>query len=475
VKYLSVCSGIEAATQAWHPLGWEPVAFSEIEPFPCAVLAHHYPTVPNWGDMTKFKEWPDADVDVLCGGTPCQSFSVAGLRQGLADPRGNLMLTYLAIAARYRPRWLVWENVPGVLSSNSGRDFGTFLGALGQLGYGFSYRVLDAQHVRTRRFPYAVPQRRRRVFVVGYLGDWRRAAAVLFDRESLSGHPSPRRQSGQGFAVATGPRVAGGGRHIANSGDVGYCLTASAQGSLDAETETLVAHSLRGEGFDASEDGTGRGTPLVPVAYRTAGDGAVYEEGDVTAPLTTATDPNVQVVAFSGIDNGQDAACDVTPTLRKGGDGGQGMAMSVAFAQNQRDEVRTMDVAGALAAEPGMKQQTYLAQPMLEPFTIMERGREGGQSLESRQDGSSNAILTPNGGRGGMGVGAIALPWAVRRLTPVECERLQGFPDNYTNIPWRKKEESPDGPRYKALGNSWATPVVAWIGRRIQAHLAGKL
>lgn len=162
IRYLSLCSGIEAATQAWHPLGWMPVAFSEIAAFPAAVLRHHYPYVPNWGDMTKHEDWPDATVDVLCGGTPCQSFSVAGLRQGLADPRGNLMLTFGAVAGRYRPRWLVWENVPGVLSSNGGRDFGTFLGTLGELGYGVSYRVLDAQHVRTRRFPWAVPQRRRR-------------------------------------------------------------------------------------------------------------------------------------------------------------------------------------------------------------------------------------------------------------------------------------------------------------------------
>ncbi len=156
MNYLSVCSGIEAASCAWP--SWSPVAFSEIEPFPCAVLAHHYPDVPNYGDMTKFKEWPDANVDVLVGGTPCQSFSVAGLRKGLADPRGNLMLTYLAIADKYRPKWLVWENVPGVLSSNGGRDFASFLRGLAELGYGFAYRILDAQYL-------GVAQRRRRVFV----------------------------------------------------------------------------------------------------------------------------------------------------------------------------------------------------------------------------------------------------------------------------------------------------------------------
>ncbi|MCB0636260.1 MAG: DNA (cytosine-5-)-methyltransferase [Lewinella sp.] len=201
MRYLSVCSGVEAATVAWHPIGWTPAAFSEIEKFPSAVLAHHYPNVPNLGDMTKFKDWPDdLDPDLLVGGTPCQSFSVAGLRKGLDDPRGNLMLTYLAIADRYRPKWLVWENVPGVLSSNGGRDFGTFLGALGQLGYGWAYRVLDAQY-------FGVPQRRRRVFVVGCLGGWQRAAAVLFERHSLQGHPAPSRGAGQGTArgFETGP------------------------------------------------------------------------------------------------------------------------------------------------------------------------------------------------------------------------------------------------------------------------------
>ena len=140
-----MCSGIEAATSAWHELGWKPVAFSEIEPFPSAVLKHHYPDVPNLGDMTKYKEWDIGTIDILVGGTPCQSFSVAGLRKGLEDPRGNLALVYCGILDKFRPKWFVWENVPGVLSSNGGRDFGSFLGALGELGYGWAYRVLDAQ------------------------------------------------------------------------------------------------------------------------------------------------------------------------------------------------------------------------------------------------------------------------------------------------------------------------------------------
>ena len=166
MRYLSVCSGIEAVTMAWHDLGWKPAGFSEIEPFPSAVLAHHYPDVTNFGDMTKYKEWNlDGTIDLLVGGTPCQSFSVAGLRKGMDDPRGNLALVYCGMLDHFRPNWFVWENVPGVLSSSGGRDFGSFLGAVAQLGYGFSYRVLDAQYC-------GVAQRRRRVFVVGHLGRW---------------------------------------------------------------------------------------------------------------------------------------------------------------------------------------------------------------------------------------------------------------------------------------------------------------
>jgi site-specific DNA-cytosine methylase len=194
LRYLSVCSGIEAASVAWEPLGWEPAAFAEVEKFPSAVLAHHWPQVPNLGDMTRHESWNLGTIDLLVGGTPCQSFSVAGLRKGLHDPRGGLMLTFLEIAQRQRPRWIVWENVPGVLSSDGGRDFGAFLGALGALGYGFAYRVLDAQW-------FGVAQRRRRVFVVGCLGDGAAAATVLFESESVCRNPAPSREKGQGVAA----------------------------------------------------------------------------------------------------------------------------------------------------------------------------------------------------------------------------------------------------------------------------------
>lgn len=424
MRYLSVCSGIEAATQAWHPLGWEPVAFSEIEPFPGAVLAHHYPTVPNWGDMTKFEEWPDAAIDVLCGGTPCQDYSIAGKRAGMAGDRGQLTLKFVEIAARYKPRWIVWENVPGVLSSNGGRDFATFLCDLGACGYGWAYRVLDAQYVRTRRFPFAVPQRRRRVWVVGYLGDWRRAAAVLFDRESLSGHPPPRRKAGQVSPTIPARSLGGGGLGTdfdcdgglicANSGDVGYCLTASAQNSLDAETETLMAVAIQeravSENPNAGPDGAG---------WRQ--DGAAY-----TLEARTTT----QAIAFDCKGTEVQVSTDGShPTLRSMGHSGS--------HQN----------AGGHAA-----------------VAFDMRGRDGGAMPEGPHDTANIRAAS-----GGSSRSYVAQPWAVRRLTPRECERLMGFPDDFTAIPWRGKpaDQCPDGLRYKALGNSWAVNCAEWTGERI--------
>ncbi len=219
-RYLSVCSGIEAASVAWKPLGWQCAGVSEIEPFPRAVLEHRQGVVPcDWdhrhsaqsnltplfGDFTQIESHHVGPIDLLVGGTPCQSFSIAGLRGGLDDDRGNLALEFLRLADRTRPRWLVWENVPGVLSSNGGRDFGAILGGMVELGYGFAYRVLDAQF-------FGVPQRRRRVFVVGHLGSWQRAAAVLFERHSLSGHPAPRREKGKVAPTSVARSVAIRGR-----------------------------------------------------------------------------------------------------------------------------------------------------------------------------------------------------------------------------------------------------------------------
>lgn len=359
--YGSVCSGIEAATVAWHPLGWRPSFFSEIDKFPRAVLAHHYPHVPLHGDFTTIGANDYDPIDILVGGTPCQSFSLAGLRGGMLDARGNLALEFIRLAQRLRPCWILWENVAGVLSSNKGRDFGSFLGALAELGYGFAYRVLDAQY-------FGVPQRRRRVFLVGYLGDWRPPGAVLFERESLCGDITPSREE---------------------------------------RKETA-------------------GSP-------------VY-----------------------GIDEECNAVTDGFGPLMRGGQGGTRQAVAYPSTGN---------VAHCLNAG-GMGRQDYETETLIthmdHPYTLAIRGRRGGHDLEYRQDGIANAILTPSGGRGGIGVGAVAIPintqMAVRRLTPRECERLQGFPDDYTLL----SPKTPDGSRYKALGNSMAVPVMRQLGERIE-------
>lgn len=470
MRYLSVCSGIEAATLAWHnPLGWQPVAFSEIEAFPCAVLAHHYPAVPNWGDMTRFQEWPDAAVDLLVGGTPCQSFSVAGLRGGLADPRGNLALTYLAIADRYRPRWLVWENVPGVLSSGGGRDFGAFLGGLGQLGYGWAYRVLDAQY-------FGLAQRRRRVFVVGYLGGWAGAAAVLFERHSLQGHPAPRREAGAGVAAltASGTGVGGpdaahakAGHLIPSTGDVSHCLNAGGMGRQDYESETLIAHTLRGEGFDASEDGSGRGTPIVPVMafdptqITSPGNYSQPRPGDPSHPLAATAHP--PVIAFHGAQD-PDVSGDVTHPLGRN----QGQEACIAFSSKDHGGDASADLAPTLRAMGHDSSHANAGGQLAVAF--QERGRADGRSLEIGGD-VAYALTSPSGGGRAQERNVVTPQMQVRRLMPSECEALQGFPRDYTLIPWRGKPaaQCPDGPRYKALGNSMAVPVIEWIGRRIEA------
>jgi len=492
---MTVCSGIGAPECAAPWIDWR--YQSEIDKFPCAVLASRFPHAVNLGDMTKFKEWPDANVDVLCGGTPCQSFSVAGLRKGLADPRGNLMLTYLAIADRYRPKWLVWENVPGVLSSNGGRDFGTFLGGLAELGYGFAYRVLDAQYVRVESHPWAVPQRRRRVFVVGYLGDWRRAAAVLFERESLSGHPAPRREAGQAAPTIPSRRTGGGGLGTdfdcdgglieSSSGSVAHCLNAGGMGRIDYETETMIAHALRGEGHDASEDGTGRGTPIIPIVAGTMK--AMNESGGWSNSVDHAASGYMLPIAIQG------AATRENPNA--GPDGIGVRTDGAAYTLEARQEVQAVaygirsdaqregvaltpsaDAEGRVRLRnPGLGITENVAptidsgQPHAVCFDSKGTGVQTSEGAAPTLRSMSHADSHQNGGGqlavALIGVGAIAHNWAVRRLTPLECERLQGFPDGWTDIAHRGKPAA-DGPRYKALGNSMAVNVMTWIFERIR-------
>lgn len=405
MKYLSVCSGIEAASVAWHPLGWEPVGFSEIEPFPSAVLAHHYPHVPNFGDMTKFQEWPlDAGaIDLLVGGTPCQSFSVAGLRQGLKDPRGNLMLTYLAIAARLRPRWVVWENVPGVLSSSGGRDFGSFLGGLRELGYQYAYRVLDAQWCRTHGHPRAVPQRRRRVFVVGCLVErgarnWDAAAKVLFERESVQ-------------------------RHSAKSG------------AAREEIAANVEDGTRAERYWGSQPNC---ADTVTSKWSKGSGGPAGSECGLFL-----TQPLIEQVKWPA---------DVAPTLNqcRTGSGSPGYSNQELFSQGGGGLIPTVSVA-------------------IQGSMIGRQDHNGPSGSGCCNSGEMFTLTTTD-------VHAVAQAMTVRRLTPRECERLQGFPDDYTLIPWRKKAagDCPDGPRYKALGNSMAVNCMEWIGERIAAVEAGE-
>ena len=455
MKYGSVCSGIEAATQAWHVLGWEPAFFSEIEAFPCSVLQHHYPHVPNLGDMTKFEEWPEHAIDLLVGGTPCQSFSVAGLRQGLADPRGNLMLTYLAIARRYQPRWLVWENVPGVLSSNGGRDFGTFIRGLEECGYHASWRVLDAQYVRVDGFGRAVPQRRRRVFVVGYLGDWRRAAAVLLEREGMRWDSAPSRQAGERPAPTISARPTGGGGLgadfdldgglITSTGSVAHCLNAGGMGRQDFETETMVAHpmtlAIRGRDgqpdIEWRQDGTANAI-LTPNGGRAGvGVGAIaFDTTQITSKANVSNpkpgDPCHPLAAGAHAPAIAIQAGALRENPNSGPDG-IGVQEGIAYTVEARSEVQAV------------------------AFDYMQ----GGDETNSMRTWDTAGTVTSNR------IQAVQREWAVRRLTPTECERLQGFPDNFTAIPHRGKPAA-DGPRYKALGNSMACNVMRWIGRRIE-------
>ena len=314
-KYLSVCSGIESATVAWEPLGWEAIAFSEIDPFCSAVLEHHYPNIINLGDFTEITKHDiqETTPSLLVGGTPCQSFSISGLRGGLREDRGNLALEFIRLAQRLHPTWILWENVTGVLSSEGGRDFGTFLGGLAECGYGTAYRVLDTQYIRTERFPRAIPQRRRRVFVVGYLGDWRNPAKVLFDGEALSRNNKPSRKQRETSSRSTTHRI-------------------------------------------------------------------------------TRSDKYVQ------------------------------------------DEIAS----------------TVRARDWKEPTDLIVNSV---YCLESSYEET------------------IPRNKIIRRLIPKECERLQGFPDNYTQIPYRGKsaDQCPIAPRYEALGNSMSVNVMEFLGKRIEA------
>ena len=366
VRYVSLFSGIEAATVAWEPLGWEPMAFCEIEPFPCAVLEERFPSVPNMGDVSKV-DWggfveDSGRPDLVVGGSPCQSFSVAGKREGL-DGASGLMWEYVRAVAECRPRWVVWENVPGALSSTHGEDFRCLLESLDELGYRMAWRVLDAQF-------FGVAQRRRRVFLVGDLGAAGGGAVeVLLEPESLCGDPRSSREKRAALAANTG-------------------IGAQAPGVFSLQSDGRTSLNSNGGGWQC--------------------DGSSY----------TLNLIDRQAVAFkfhAGSKAGSAAVSEeVSPTL-------------IADWHNPAVCIADDNVKAAVDSE------------------LCGTLKCGGSAT------------------------MVASDYVVRRLTPTECERLQGFPDGWTRIAWMGKpaEECPDGPRYRALGNSMAVPVMRWIGKRI--------
>jgi len=403
LTYLGLCEGISTATVAWKDF-MKPVGFAEIDEFPSAVLKHHYPNTPNFGDITKYKEWKlETDPDLIIGGTPCQSFSVAGLRGGLSDSRGNLTLTFVNILNRFRPKWFIWENVPGVFSSNKGRDFHSFTEGLQAIGYSIGWRVLDAQY-------FGLAQRRKRVFVVGNnTGDIRGITEVLFEREGLL-------------------------RDLAQSRQKGKDATKKVR-------ERSTEHDQRKKGVSAfdmqriSEYGNGeKSSTLKRRDYKDHTDLVV---DTVTAFAVRTANTNA---------NGHGISENKTHTL----DGANGQAIS--FSAHMSEPMVHKDKSGTLQAK--------------NPTAVVYQSNQTDARVKDM--GNTCQTVLARWGTGGNHQPLVQQS-VIRRLTPVECERLQGFPDNYTQIPWKgkAKEDCPDSHRYKALGNAMAVPVIQFLGKNI--------
>lgn len=476
MRYLSLFSGMEAAHLAWSPLGWECAAVAEIEPAACALLRHRLPHVPNLGDVTTITDATISKlgrIDVVIGGSPCQDLSVAGKRAGLVGARSGLFHQQLRIFDAARSlcgaRWLVWENVPGAFSSNRGSDFAVVVGemagcrvdvphdgwgteglALGRNGL-VEWAVLDAQW-------FGVAQRRRRVFAVLDTGNWADRPPVLLEPDRLRGNSAPRREAGDGVAgtLTGGARRSGGystddgsliqafgGNNtsgpieVATARNASASASASASGRMDFESETFlvqeVAHTLRADGFDASEDGTGRGTPLIPVPFATtqitsAANGSNPKPGDPCHPL--AASAHAPAIAFD---------------CKAGG--------NTAFSVG--------DVPGTLRAAHGGGHAAVV-------IGVTIHGTDGTANVASYSDLAQCLRARIPGGVENSSNTVIQHAMKVRRLTPIECERLQGAPDNWTLVPNAHGKHMADGPRYKMLGNSFAVPVIRWIGEQLQ-------
>ncbi len=490
--YLSLFSGVEAAHLAWRDLDWRCAGVAEIEPNACAVLAHRLPNAPNLGDITKITDAQIAalgHIDVVIGGSPCQDLSVAGKRAGLAGARSSLFHEQLRIfhAARRNcgARFLVWENVPGAFSSNAGRDFAVVVGSMAGLeldvpadGWGtegmalgenglVEWSVLDAQW-------FGVAQRRRRVFAVLDTGKWADRPPILLEPESLRGDSAPRREAGEGVAPTISARTQGGGGLGTDfecdggliAGTVSSKWANGSGGPAGDECQNLVAHTLCADGFDASEDGTGRGTPLGPVvepytlAIRGRGDESVLEyrqDGTANALLTPSGGRGgigVGAIALSCKDHGADGF----DASEDGTGRGTPLVATYAIITGQ---------TGANGSNVSVEVSPTIdcASPHAIAFDCKASGRNGfgiGEVSPTLRS-MSHADSHQNAG----GQVAVHNGMCVRRLTPRECERLQGMPDDWTIVPNAKGKPMADGPRYKMLGNSFAVPCVRWIGEQI--------
>lgn len=593
MTYATVCSGIEAPSVAWHTLGWKPVFFSEIEKFPCAVLKHHYPDVPNYGDMTQYAQWPSHTIDVICGGTPCQSFSVAGLRKGISDPRGNLALVYLGVIDKYRPTWVVWENVPGVISSGKGEDLKSFLDGLEDLGYIIDIDILDSQF-------YSVPQRRRRVFVCAQnrdvlIQEKTDSSALTIAQclvEILHGILTEKfKASERGlenselaflskdgilrrmklFKITTEKssyeklqkNLIEAFRRYQNGQKKSAAIRGEKEKELILEDQLTVSKMDRQ--FSLTEEMlkktleeiyevmklyiTSTETSLITPSQIFIFSKAALNIARLILLLNPLSPPSWSAASSSltllrelinyarqssndlfGYLDWIPAWCDfVTEANRTVSDierhlGNWTYPAAVLFEReslcgNPAPRRKTgEEVAGRIApclndsgghSRPGDNIQSVGMLQVARPLRGQpnQTHREDSDnyiamclnSKNQRLDGESQTFITHtlkaehDASEDGTGRGVPLVAWnpqtggdcrygftdtpnlqahqipavGVRRLLPRECERLQGFPDDYTLIPYRGKPAC-DGPRYKALGNSMAVPVVRWIGQRIQ-------
>lgn len=410
LKYISLFSGIEAASVAWGPLGWEPIAFSEIEPFPCALLDQRFPQVPNLGDITKI-DWSSysGKADVIVGGSPCQSFSIAGNREGLKGESG-LMFEYIRAVREVLPRYFVWENVPGALSSEGGAAFAQLLREMDVIGYGLAWRVLDAQF-------FGVAQRRRRVFLVGCLGNAGRAAQILFDGESMRWDYPSSREKRKGLAEHAKRRL--------------------------ASRRSMLARRGSGDGRKALGRETSALSPCIGFSGgQTAGAGSIGAQEEIAPTLRGGAPGTNQVPDVVYLSQCSAPSFDCLPP--------HCICMAGGNAKAAIDE----DLSGTLKVG---------GEPPIISFPWNAGGYAAGTAI---MDGTSPTIRSTRSGEPAIAVQATECSYVVRKLMPLECERLQGFPDGWTAIEIKGKPAS-DGARYKALGNSMAVPVMAWIGGRI--------